>query len=234
MCAQLVLVCYHPAERTAGADALLLRQLLIGHDVLAVEFLPCAHDVDIVEREAHPVAMVLGKVVGGLASQRLQLGGIAASDAPHVFHGQPFQRGYAVVVVVDDAAVTVHLELLRQFRGDLRQRLVRCEADAHGQPHGAPDALVQTLAPLLEIDALHAVEIDEALVDAVAEVGGRLLADDHHHARGQVAIQLVVAAEDGDILIFKLLLHLEIGCALLDTQCLRLVAAGHYATVVIA
>ena len=76
-----------------------------------------------------------------------------------------------------------------EFRGDLRQRLVWCEADAHGQAHGAPDALVQTLAPLLEIDALHAVEIDEALVDAVAEVGGRLLADDHHHARRQVAIK---------------------------------------------
>lgn len=63
MRAQLVLVCDHPAEGTAGADALLLRQLLIGHDVLAVEFLPCAHDVDIVEREAHPVAMVLGKII---------------------------------------------------------------------------------------------------------------------------------------------------------------------------
>ena len=130
-------------------------------------------------------------------------------------------------------AVTVHLEFLCQFRGNLRQRLVRCEADAHGQSHRTPDALIQMLAPLLEIHALHAVEIDEALVDAVAEVGGCLLADDHHHARGQVAIQLVVAAEDGYLLIRELLLHLEIGGALLDAQRLGLVAAGHYAAVVI-
>ena len=90
--------------------------------------------------------------------------GIGADEDAHdgchrVLLAKPFQRRDAVVVVVDDAAVTVHLELLRQFRGDLRQRLIRCEADAHGQSHGTPDALVQTLAPLLEIDALHAVEI---------------------------------------------------------------------------
>ena len=178
--------------------------------------------------------MVLGKVVGGPASQCLQLGGIAAPDAPHVFHGKPFQRRNAVVVVVDDAAVTVHLELLRQFRGDLRQRLVRCKADAHGQSHGTPDAVVKMFAPLLEIDALHAVEIDEALVDAVAEVGGCLLADDHHNTRGQVTIQLIIAAEDGYLLIFKLLLHLEIGGAFLDAQRLGLIAASHYAAVVVA
>ena len=71
------------------------------------------------------------------------------------------------------------------------------------------------------------------MVDAVTEVGGRLLADDHHHPRGQVAIQFVVAAEYGYLLIGKLLLHLEIGGALLDAQRLGLVAAGHYAAVVI-
>ena len=54
---QLVLVCYHPAEGTAGADALLLRQLLIGHDVLAVELLPCAHDVDIAITAMSPSSM---------------------------------------------------------------------------------------------------------------------------------------------------------------------------------
>ena len=57
MRAQLVLVCYHPAEGAAGADALLLRQLLIGHDVLAVELLPCAHDVDIAITAMSPSSM---------------------------------------------------------------------------------------------------------------------------------------------------------------------------------
>ena len=130
-------------------------------------------------------------------------------------------------------AVTVHLEFLCQFRGNLRQRLVRCQADAHGQAHGTPDALIQMLAPLLEIHALHTVEIDKALVDAIAEVGGRLLADDHHHARGQVTIQLIVAAEDGYLLIAKLLLHLEIGGAFLDAQRLGLIAAGYDTAVVV-
>ena len=87
--------------------------------------------------------------------------------------------------------------------------------------------------PLLEIHALHTVEIDKALVDAIAEVGGGLLADDHYHTRGQVTIQFIVAAEDGYLLIGKLLLHLEIGGAFLDAQCLGLIAAGYDTAVVV-
>ena len=88
---------------------------------------------------------------------------------------------------------------------------------------------MKVLAPLLQINVLHTVEIDKALIDAITEVGGRLLTDDHHHTRGQVTIQLIVAAEDGYLLIGELLLHLEIGGTLLDAQRLRLIATSHHA-----
>ena len=110
----------HPIETATGADAFLLRQLMIGahhhlirHHILAVEFLPGAQDIDVVESHSHPVLVVDGEVVGSAASEGLQLGGIPSADAPDILHGEPFQGGNAVRVVVDEAAVAVHLELLR-------------------------------------------------------------------------------------------------------------------------
>jgi hypothetical protein len=46
-------------------------------------------------------------------------------------------------------------------------------------------------------------------------------------------IYFVVGGEDGDVLIRVLLEHLEVGHACGDAECLRLVAAGHDATVVV-
>ena len=93
---------------------------------------------------------------------------------------------------------------------------------------------MQVLAPSLQTEVLHAVEIDETLVDGIAEVGRRLLADDAYHPSCQVAIQLIVAAEDGYLFIAKLLCHLEIRSALLDAQRLGLIASSHHTAIVVA
>ena len=52
------------------------------------------------------------------------------------------------------------------------------------------------LAPLLQLGVLNAVEIHKALVDGVTEISRCLLADDADHAACQLAVQLVVAAEN--------------------------------------
>ena len=106
---QRVEVGNHPVEIATGADAFLLRQFLIRHHILAVEFLPGAQDIDVVEGHPHPVLVVDGEVVGGAASEGLQLGGIPSADAPDILHGEPFQGGNAVRVVVDDGNVAVEV-----------------------------------------------------------------------------------------------------------------------------
>lgn len=90
-----------------------------------------------------------------------------------------------------------------------------------------------TITPLLKVDMLHAIEIDKTLVDAVAEIGRRLLTDDADHPGCQLAIQLIVTGEDGDFLIGKLLCHLKIRYPLLDAQRLCLIASRHNATIIV-
>jgi hypothetical protein len=66
------------------------------------------------------------------------------------------------------------------------------------------------LAPLLEIDVLHAIEIYKALVDAIAEISRRLLADDAHYPTREFPIQFIIAAEYGDLFMRVLLGYLVI------------------------
>lgn len=99
--------------------------------------------------------MVDGEVVGGTASEGLQLGGIPSADAPDILHGEPFQGGNAVRVVVDEAAVAIDLKFFGEFRSDLGEGLVGGQSDTDGHPHRLPDALVQVFAPVLECAFSH-------------------------------------------------------------------------------
>ena len=45
--------------------------------------------------------------------------------------------------------------------------------------------------------------------------------------------KLIVAGEDGNLLVRELLSKFEVWCSSLDAQCLRLIAAGHHAAVVV-
>ena len=62
------LVGNHTVEAPAGADGFLLCQLLIRYDILTVELLPCADNVNIIEGQAHPVPMMLREVVSRSAA----------------------------------------------------------------------------------------------------------------------------------------------------------------------
>ena len=66
--AQGVLVADHAVERATGADAFLLCKFLIRHSIHAVQFLPRAHHVDVVERLSYPILVMLGKVEGRFAT----------------------------------------------------------------------------------------------------------------------------------------------------------------------
>lgn len=71
MGSQCFYITYHAIERAAGTDGFLLRQLLIRHNILTVQFLPGADDVDVIERQSYPVLVVLRKVVGGSYAEGL-------------------------------------------------------------------------------------------------------------------------------------------------------------------
>ena len=119
-----------------------------------------------------------GKVVGSLASKCLQLCRITTTDAPDVFDGNQFQRLDTLLVRVYHAAMVVTFIFLGEFRGYLSQRFVRCQTDADGHAYFAFHPLMQSLAPLLQLVELNAVEIHKALVDRVTEISGSLFADD--------------------------------------------------------
>ena len=66
------LVGNHPIKRAAGADGFLLCQLFIRHDILAVEFLPSTHDVNIIEGLTHPIFEMFRKVESRSAAQGME------------------------------------------------------------------------------------------------------------------------------------------------------------------
>ena len=177
--------------------------------------------------------MVLGEVEGCPATQCLQLDGIASANAPNILDGTPLQGFLTLVVVVYHAAMVIDLILLRQLRGNLRQRLGGCQTDADGHSYFALYAFVKMLAPLLQLVECYAVQIQKALVDGVAEIRGSLLSDDAHYPTRQFAIQLVVRREHGNLLIRELLSQLKVRRTFFHTQGLRLVAPCHHTAVVV-
>ncbi len=54
-----------------------------------------------------------------------------------------------------------------------------------------------------------------------------------HHAAAHVAVERVIAGEDGDAVPGDLLLYLEIGVAHLEAEGFGLVAAGDHAAVIV-
>ena len=114
-----------------------------------VQFAPCAHNIDVVERDLYPAFMQLGEVESCLATQCLQACRIASTDAPHIFYWAPFQCLLTLIVRIYHAAVAVCLELLSQFGGYLCQRLGRCQSDADGHAYLTLHTLMQVLAPRL-------------------------------------------------------------------------------------
>ena len=233
VCAQRVEVRHHPVEAPARADALLLRILLVRHAVLAVELRPCAVDHDVVEMGPHEVAVQPGEVEGRPHPIGRQFGRVAPAHAPHLLHRVEAQRLLALLLAVYQAAVVIAWVFLCKVACHLRQRLVGSYAHAHRHSHPASDLPVQLLAPGLQVHSLQVLEIDEALVDGVAEVGRSLLLDDGDHAGRHLAIELIVGGEDRYLVLRKLLLELEKGCSRLHSQRLGLVAPGHHAAVVV-
>ena len=136
------LVGNHPIKRAAGADGFLLCQLFIRHDILSVEFLPSTHDVNIIEGLTHPIFVMFRKVESRSATQGMESLSVSSADAPDIFHRQPFQGGDAVLVVVDDATMTVHLKFFSEFGGNLGKSLIRGQSDADRHTHRTFDTVV--------------------------------------------------------------------------------------------
>ena len=179
---QDVLVCHHARKRARGADALFLRHVLHGDAVLAVELLPGADGSHVVQRGPYPGLGMAGEVEGGLDARGLQTRRIAMANAPHLLDVVALQGLDALFVCADHATVVVALVVLGVVAGHLRQCLRGGDADADGHARGLPDECREVFAPLLQRGmtgglqiAVHAREVAEAFVDAVAvERRGRL------------------------------------------------------------
>ena len=229
---------HHAVERAARADAFLLGQFLVGHAILAVQFLPGAVDDDVVEGGVDPRLGLLGKVVGGLHTQGLEAGAVPAADAPDLAYGKELEGLATLLFGVDEAAMAVAGVFLGEVTGRLCQGLCRGDAYADGYAHALPDAPVELFAPPFQSCAaivhVERIEIDETFIDAVAEIGRCFLSDDFHHPGREFAIELVVAGEDGYLLVGQLLCQLVIGHPGLDAEFLGFVAACHDASIVVA
>ena len=129
--------------------------------------------------------------------------------------------------------MTVALVFLGEVAGHLCKGLIRCQSDADRHSYVSFDFLMKFFAPCFQIQMLHAIKIDKALVDAVAEIGWSLLADDWNHTACQFAIQLIVWWEYDNLLIGKLLCQLEIRCSGFDAHFLGFIWPCHYATVIV-
>ena len=90
----------HPIKRATSADRFLLCKFLIGNYILAIEFLPNTHNVNIIKGQSHPIFVVFREVESRSAAQGMESLSVSSADAPDIFHRQPFQGGDAVFVVV--------------------------------------------------------------------------------------------------------------------------------------
>ena len=182
----------HPRETSAGANAFLACDFLVGYAVDGVEFHPraCSHDV---EFRLHPRPWLACEVVGGLDTRQGQPCLVPPSDAPHLAYGVELQRLGAPFVGVDDATVTVATVFFGKMAGSLGQCLCPCYADADGYSHSLHDIFPQLFAPLLQFVVAHVGQEAETLVDGVAECAWRGLPDERHHPSCQLAVKLIVA-----------------------------------------
>ena len=135
---------------------------------------------------------MLGKVVGCLHTKGFKSCCIASAYAPNFIYRIKFQGFDTLLVRINHAAMAVALVFLGEMAGHLRKGLVGSQSDTDRHSHVSLDFLMQLLAPSFQVYLLHAVKIDEALVDAIAKVCRILLLDDFNHTTRQFSIQLIV------------------------------------------
>ena len=117
--------------------------------------------------------------------------------------------------------------------GELSQRLGRTDPDRDRDSGPAKNAGAEIAAPCGEVGNCQAVQIEEALVDAVdldTRCSGGENARDPFR---QVAVKSVVRLKDNDAVLLDDVAHLEEGHAHGDAEHLRLVRSGDHAAVIV-
>ena len=130
--------------------------------------------------------------------------------------------------------MTVPLVFLGKMRSHLGQCLVRGKSDTDRNTHALSNSLMKVFTPSLQIQVFHAIHIDEAFVNGIAEIGWHFLTDDFNHPCSQFSIQFIVGGEYGYLLIGELLGELEIRSPGLDTHLLCLIASGNHTAIIVA
>ena len=112
-----------------------------------------------------------GKVVCRLNAQFLKTGSITSADAPHLIDGIKLQGLDTLFLRVNHTTMTVPLVFLGKMRSHLGQCLVRGKSDTDRNTHALSDSLMKVFTPSLQIQVFHAIHIDEAFVNGIAEIG---------------------------------------------------------------
>jgi hypothetical protein len=110
--------------------------------------------------------------------------------------------------------------------------MITKDTDRHA--HLTLYTLMQVLTPLLQLVKFDAVEVHEALINRIAEIGGCLFSDDAHYPTRQFPIEFIVRGKDSNLIVWELLFKLEIRRALLHSHRLGLVATSHDTAIIVA
>ena len=172
------------------------------------------------------------KVVGCLNSQGFKFCGISSSDAPDFIDWVQFECLYPLLITVNHATVTIALVLLSEVRGHLCKCFVWGQTDTDRHPNVLLYLFMQILAPFLQVQMLHAIKVDEALVNGIAKICRNLFTDNAYYTTCQFSVQFIVGREHGNLLVRELLGQLEIWSSL-NPHLLSFIRPRYYASVVI-
>ena len=117
--------------------------------------------------------------------------------------------------------------------GKLGKGLCRSDAYAHRHPYPPADLGHKTAAQVQHFVRLHAIKMQERLVDGIYLDMRNSVGEDRHHTRREVSIECIIGRKGMQPALLHQMLDLKERSAHLYAHSLALVAARHDATVVV-
>ena len=184
--------------------------------------------------EEHP-DRGLGKarvVPGGLHAHGFEPAHHPPADTPDILRGEVPEDLLDVLRPVHVAAALQFGIALAELGGDLRQGLRGSDAHGHGDG-GLPPAFPGDLLGVLVEIHVHAVKVQERLVDRVDLDGSGVVPQYLLHPSRHVAVQREIPRKDVDMVLLHDIPDLEEGITHLDAERLGFVAPRDRAAVVV-
>ena len=132
---------------------------------------------------------LLGELKRGRDTGGLQFGFCLAPNAPYVANLEPGERLDALQLGTDLAHPVVAGIFLGVLGCHFRQRLRRSDADGDGYAYAFADVANQFFAIGFLLLGRYMVDIEKTLIDGVLLKARGMIAEDGHHAVGEVTIE---------------------------------------------